>query len=302
MKKESSVVPKNSNKLKLLLILALCLSTGYASFAQKEFKGIHVLKDPSRTAPPMDKPRPIPLQKELLLKNMTWMEIRDLIKQGYTTVIIGTGGLEMNGPYMVTDKHNIIMENLAKGIAAQLGNTLVATIVPYVPQGDLKGPSGLLRYPGTLGVSQQTFEYLVRDIAISLKHHGFTEIILLGDSGGNQKGLKTVSEELNQDWQGKPVVRYVPEYFGYEKWIGFQERYGIFEVSEGIHDIFRDTALLLLDHPNHVRKKQRLENNLFTVNGIDLTDTKAIEKIGRALFDFQVGITTDAIELARKSD
>ncbi|BFP40542.1 hypothetical protein FGF1_13870 [Flavobacteriaceae bacterium GF1] len=250
----------------------------------------------------MDKPRPIPLQKELLLKNMTWMEIRDLIKQGYTTVIIGTGGLEMNGPYMVTDKHNIIMENLAKGIASQLGNTLVATIVPYVPQGHLKGPSGLLRYPGTLGVSQQTFQHLVRDIAISLKHHGFTEIILLGDSGGNQKGLKTVSEELNRDWQGKPVVRYIPEYFDYEKWIGFQERYGIFEVSEGIHDIFRDTALLLLDDSNHIRKKQRLKNNLFTVNGIDLTDTIAIKRIGHALFDFQVGITRDAIELARKND
>jgi len=36
--------------------------------------------------------------------------------------------------------------------------------------------------------------------------HGFQNIILIGDSGGNQAGMKAVAEKLNADWNGSPVV------------------------------------------------------------------------------------------------
>ncbi len=280
------------------VVLSLCVFS--TASTQKVYKGVDILKDTTRTNPSLDAIRPIALQKHLMMKEMTWMEIRDLIKEGYTTAIVGTGGIEMNGPYMVTDKHNIITENLARGIAKKLGNTLVATVIPYVPEGDLNGPTGHVRYPGTLGVTEETFRALLTDIVTSLEHSGFKEIILIGDSGGNQKGLQVVSNQLNGKWKGEPVVRYIPEYFGYEKWIQFQEQYGIFETSEGIHDIFRDSGLLLLDDPNHIRKEERLEKGLFSINGIDLSDTQAIKEVASALFEHQVFITVSAIQEARK--
>ena len=35
---------------------------------------------------------------------MTWFEDRDAIKEGKTTVIIATGGIEQNGPYLAQEK------------------------------------------------------------------------------------------------------------------------------------------------------------------------------------------------------
>src|SRR6188474_2648278 len=37
----------------------------------------------------------------VFLEDLTWAEVRDLIKGGWTTVIIGTAGTEQKGPHMV---------------------------------------------------------------------------------------------------------------------------------------------------------------------------------------------------------
>lgn len=36
------------------------------------------------------------------------MEVRDAIAAGKTTVVIGTGGVEQNGPYVAGGKHNYV--------------------------------------------------------------------------------------------------------------------------------------------------------------------------------------------------
>ena len=38
------------------------------------------------------------------------MEIRDLVRAGTTTIIIATGGVEQNGPYVVGGKHNVVLQ------------------------------------------------------------------------------------------------------------------------------------------------------------------------------------------------
>ena len=58
----------------------------------------------------------------------------------------------------------------------------------------LKGPAG------TIGVEAATFEALLTHICRSYKAHGFVDIILLGDSGGNQAGMEKVAEALNKKW------------------------------------------------------------------------------------------------------
>jgi hypothetical protein len=44
---------------------------------------------------------------------MPWMEVRDAIAAGKTTVIVGTGGLEENGPHVATGKHNYVLRVVA---------------------------------------------------------------------------------------------------------------------------------------------------------------------------------------------
>src|SRR5436309_14054793 len=57
----------------------------------------------------------------VFLEELTWAETRDLIKNGTTTVIVGTAGTEQKGPHMVDGEHKFVMEYSADKIARALG-------------------------------------------------------------------------------------------------------------------------------------------------------------------------------------
>ena len=42
----------------------------------------------------------------MLLEELTWTEVRDVVRAGKTTIIVPTGGTEQNGPHMALGKHN----------------------------------------------------------------------------------------------------------------------------------------------------------------------------------------------------
>ena len=86
------------------------------------------------------------------LEELTWTELRDLVQQGTTTVIIPVGGVEQSGPAMALGKHDARARVLAERIARPLGHTLLAPVVAYVPEGSTNPPSSHMRFPGTLTV------------------------------------------------------------------------------------------------------------------------------------------------------
>ncbi len=257
---------------------------------------VYAQHDP-RLNPDVNKKRPIPASDEVFMENMTWMEVRDALRNGKTTAIIATGGLEMNGPYLVTGKHNIICEVLSERIARSMGDALVATVVPFVPEGDLVKVDGHLRYPGTIGVSSGTFQALLTDIATSLKLTGFKNIILIGDSGGNANDMEAVANKLSEKWGKETGIYHVPEFYenkGLKEWLKMK---GIEEVSEGIHDSFRYTAMMMLADPEYVRAKARMGEGLFSINGVELTPLEKTIELAGELADFQVANTVKAIRV-----
>ena len=66
-------------------------------------------------------PRTIDGVDSVFMEEMTWMEIRDAIKGGKDTVIVATGGLEQNGPYLVSAKHNIVLRATTEALARSAG-------------------------------------------------------------------------------------------------------------------------------------------------------------------------------------
>ena len=84
----------------------------------------------------------------VFLEDLTWAEVRDLVKAGTTTVIIGTAGTEQKGPHMVDGEHKFVMEYAADKIARALGKTLVAPVVTYVPEGSWENPGGHMAQAG----------------------------------------------------------------------------------------------------------------------------------------------------------
>src|SRR6059036_2805548 len=167
---------------------------------------------PRALSPNPNARRPIDALDTVFVEEMTWMEVRDALKAGKRTVIVPTGGVEQNGPYLATGKHNVVLRATAEAIARKLGDALVAPIVPFVPEGDIDPPTLHMKYPGSISLTEDTYERLLVDICASFRTHGFAHIVLIGDSGGNQKGMKAVAARLNARWKGgKTQVHFIPE-------------------------------------------------------------------------------------------
>ena len=65
------------------------------------FVGLLIAR-PDPVAPDPNTPRPIAAVDSVFLEELTWMEIRDAMTAGTNTVIIATGGIEQNRPYLVS--------------------------------------------------------------------------------------------------------------------------------------------------------------------------------------------------------
>ncbi len=249
--------------------------------------------------PALDEKRPIAALDSVLIEELTWMEVRDALKAGKTTVVIPTGGVEQNGPYLATGKHNYVLRATTEAIARKLGNALVAPIVPFVPEGDIAPPTGHMKYPGTISLTEETYQLLLTDICASFKTHGFEHIVMIGDSGGNQQGMKAVASKLNEKWAGsKTRVHFIPEYYDYPgvtKWLTGQ---GIVQKNEGLHDDFAVTAIMMTVDPTTVRMKQRIAADKFRINGIELAPAEKTIEMGRKIVDIRAEATVKAIRKA----
>lgn len=254
---------------------------------------------PDPTSPDPKTPRPIDAGDSVFLEDLTWMEVRDAMAAGKDTVIVATGGMEMNGPYLVTGKHNVVLKGTTQAIAKKLGNALVAPIIAFVPEGDIDPPTFMMRYPGSISLTEPTYQALLTDICASLRANGFKHIVLIGDSGGNQDGMKAVASKLTQKWtDGKTKIVYVPEYYNYGNvatWIAEQ---GIKQVDEGLHDDFPMTAVMMSVDPASVRTEQRIKANKFRINGIDLAPKEKTIALGKKIIDYRADVAAKAIQAA----
>lgn len=254
---------------------------------------------PKPLSPDPNGPRPIEALDTVFIEEMTWVEVRDALKAGKTTVLVATGGVEQNGPYLATGKHDYILRATTEAIARKLGNTLVAPIIAFVPEGDIDPPTLHMKYPGTISLTEDTYQRLLTDICASLRTHGFHHVILIGDSGGNQKGMKEVAARLNAKWtDGKTRVHFIPEYYDYpgvKKWL---EEQGIKQVSEGLHDDFAVTAQMMAVDPTTVRMKQRIAADKFRINGVDLAPAEKTIAWGKKIIEFRAETTVTAIRKA----
>lgn len=246
-----------------------------------------------------DVPRPIAAVDTVFLEQMTWMEVRDALRAGKTTVLVPTGGVEQSGPYLALGKHDYILRATTEAIARRLGNALVAPIVPFVPEGDLEPPTGHMCYPGTISLGEETYELLLADICTSLRAHGFRHIVLLGDSGGNQEGMRAVAARLESLWAGRGArVHFIPEYYDYPGVSRWLEGQGIRERDEGLHDDFLVTAQLMAVDPAAARMQQRIAAGKFRINGLNLAPAANTIAWGRRIIAFRAETTTAAIRRA----
>ncbi len=252
----------------------------------------------------LDAPRPIDALNSVWIEELTWMEVRDAIESGKTTAIVSTGGIEPNGPYVATGKHNYVLMSACDQLARELGDALCAPIVKLVPEGSIDPPSGHMLYPGTLSVRQETFEAVLEDVGRSLAAHGFTDVVYIGDSGGNARGMGRVATKLDDEWAARGIgasAHHIPEFYNYsdverymEEDLGYEQ-----PVDEGLHDNLYITSIMMVTDPTVVRYDQRVAAGKATINGASIEPKDEIIELGRKLLQYRVDVTAAAIREAR---
>jgi creatinine amidohydrolase len=223
------------------------------------------------------------------LQELTWDEVRDALKAGTTRVIVPTGGTEQNGLHVMLGKHNVVVKHTAERMARKLGNTLVAPVLEYVPEGDPNNPN-FGSHPGVISCPGACFTTVLEYASRSLKAGGFKEILLIGDSGGNQAGLQEVATKLNKEWDGSGVRVYaLNEYYTkgreyHRAWL--LAEFGYDEATVGSHAGITGTSQVLFVSPTGVRREK-----IFTVQdneGSDGDPRLATAAIGKMIVEFKV--------------
>jgi creatinine amidohydrolase/Fe(II)-dependent formamide hydrolase-like protein len=239
----------------------------------------------------------------VFIDELTWMEIRDRMLAGTKTVIIGTAGQEQKGPHMVTGEHKYVLQHTTERIARTLGDALVAPIITYVPEGSWETPlRGHMAKAGTITLPEDRFIDLLVHAAKSLRAGGFTTVILIGDSGGNQNGMKAAADQLNAAWKengGRAL--FIGDYYtkSAEDIRAYLGKLGFPMEAIGSHAGMVDTSELLFVNPALVRRDRLAPNGGFPDSGVNGDPTKATAAFGKALVQIKIDNALAQIRASR---
>lgn len=239
----------------------------------------------------------------VFIDELTWMEIRDRMAAGTKSVIIGTAGQEQKGPHMVTGEHKYVLQHTAERIARTLGDALVAPIITYVPEGSWDTPlRGHMAKAGSITLPEDRFIDLLLHTAKSLRAGGFTTFILIGDSGGNQNGMKAAADQLNAAWQNTGArALFIGDY--YTKSAADIRTYlgGLgFSLNDiGSHAGMVDTSELLFVNPALVRRDRLAPGGGSPDSGVNGDPTKATAALGKALVQIKIDNALAQIRASR---
>lgn len=236
----------------------------------------------------------------VMLEELTSTELRSRIEHGATTILIPIGGVEQSGPYIALGKHNVRAGIIAAMIAQKLGNTMVAPVVSYVPEGTVTPPAGHMRFSGTISIPTAAFEALLEGAAASFRQHGFRDIVFIGDHGGYQQNEVSVAQKLNRAWGKDDPARAhaLLEYYDITQtaFVDDLKKQGYSSAEIGLHAGLNDASLMLATAPSMVRVEAMSHGPKPGVaDGVRGDATRATAELGRLGVQRQVDASVNAI-------
>ena len=256
-----------------------------------------------------NKPRTIEGINSVWLEELTQPEFRDMIKDGYKTVLIMTGGVEDNDGNLAMNKHNINIKLLGEMMARKMGKTLVAPLVTLEP-----GNAGTNIQIGRAGpmLSQATYVAVLYDMGNFLRSAGFTEIYYMGDSGGNGRGMQAAADSLTKVYADSPTkvyFKHIPEYYNHtsvvqpfiqnELKIPEGIKIGASTGTSGLHEELGIDATMALADPQSIRFDQRVKAGQAEINGVKFQSLPWLQDLGRKVAEVRVKASIDAINAYR---
>jgi creatinine amidohydrolase len=152
----------------------------------------------------------------VLMEEMTWVEIKERMDAGVTSVFIPVASIEQHGPALPLITDMVLGRSLGERTARKLGDMLVAP--PIAP-----GCSDHhMQWPGTITVSPSLLADLVMAWLSAYHHHGFKEAVLVPSHGGNFGPLGSICERIRPQFERMglrvigltDIVRFFVAWFG----------------------------------------------------------------------------------------
>ncbi len=177
-------------------------------------------------------------------------------------------------------------EPAVKQSRASSETRLCAPNVAFVPEGNFDPPSGALMYPGSIGVSDATFQALLTRYRQQLSRDRLRERHSdrrqrrqsAWDEGGRHRRFPP------SGLAGKARIHYIADYYdGFNQVIEYAEKtFGWKQVPDGSHDDALITAIIMTVDPDHVRMTQRIAKGKTATNSISLMPVEKTIEIGKA--------------------
>jgi len=115
---------------------------------------------------------------------MTWPESNDAVKQGRVAVL-PVATYEDHGYHLPLDVDVVLATEICERAVARI--PAEAVLIPAVTHG--YSPHHM-DFPGTITIRWDTFINYVKDVCLSLAHHGFTRILIVNGHGSNTAPLE----------------------------------------------------------------------------------------------------------------
>jgi creatinine amidohydrolase len=146
---------------------------------------------------------------------LTHTELSQKLKDGWTSVLLVTGGTEERGPQDVLGGHNMMAHSHADMIARKLGKTLVAPVLPIaVNATGLNASREMADQAGAMQMPADVFKQVQLAEIDSLARSGFKDIYVMGDHGGGQAEMKEAAEAMDKKWSATGTrVYYVSDFY-----------------------------------------------------------------------------------------
>ena len=138
------------------------------------------------------------------LSELTWEEAKAFNAK---LILLPIGSIEQHGYHLPLNNDTFVAEKLAGCVASSMNARGCPTLVaPSIPVG-LSGHH--MAFYGSLTLSTETFQAVVREVCISLGQHGLRNIIIVNGHGGNSAALRkaiasfpsTIQASLLEYWR-----------------------------------------------------------------------------------------------------
>jgi creatinine amidohydrolase len=225
---------------------------------------------------------------ELFIERLSWTEIEAALAAGKRRAIVCAASTEQHGPHLPEATDALLGEAYAGGLAAKLGDALVAPIIrPACSEHHMA-------FAGSLTISEQLLMDIIDAYLASLRRHGFERFVLMSSHGGNFPVLARWERE-----RPAPDTVVLSDFQVFEAGFDAIRRFGRTD-SAGPHAEVLETSMMLHLHPDLVHMERAVtgftgESSLddvltrgmraITPNGILGDPVGATPEMGAAILD-----------------